>query len=709
MGHTLAASLVAMTVTSACSRAQVFPLPETPTAELAFAVLYGAGGRAIEAGPVVRRQSLYAGRYTIASPSSDLVPRVFFVELADLETSALDACAALPTKAQQLACRDLVGTCAGDPVACLHVKLAQESCEDRLTLPRSLPVVVYASNGGRAELVSDTEGLVDELVFCGPSIERGCPNLLPGYAVTEGGALSCTVPLVQLACTARVDLSACGLGRLEGTLAADGTLSGTFTDQGPCEIAALDASDAPLGPRTGAFAITCGDRRFVASPMELLFGEPRCPERGPPMFHDDSVRGRLNGLAPIRPEGWVARYVAVGAGSDDCTIRGCSLGGEACERNCGDSCNNFVDLFDCAGANATASCAPQTSNEACLERCIAACRSNEEGCTARAHGQTLTLSPPDDVERTTRTFDLDADGNDPAPSEARGLVVLGDRAAPTLAVTTLTSLRLYRPGALDELTPVIAPVRPGFSVAGITRLGDRSDALVAFGKSADGGRFAVYELVQPSETEVSLVAREGVQSSALPQLDDVAISGPTSSWIFGVALSAPLGVDGVERVAIATVDGSEPPPPIDLPGRPTAIAQLPDGAVAVAIEPTAERAGEVIVYTTAEDGVREAARLSIAGDLVVRAILADEVSCATEDRCRVYLGYEREGASREQGRALVGVLEYDRAAPASSRVLPTFVETGAEELSFLVLDPARNTLLAVASRRDRVQPITLVR
>ncbi|MCK6550341.1 hypothetical protein L6R52_31180 [Myxococcota bacterium] len=705
----VAASLVAMTVISACSRSQTFKLPETPSAELAFAVLYGAGDRAVEAGPVVRRQTLYAGRYTIASSSPDLVPRLFFVELDALEAAARDACAELPTKAQQLACADLVGTCAADPVACLSVKLSPETCEDRLTLPRSMPLEVYGSDGERLERVADTQGLTDDLVLCGPSIERGCPNLLPGYALTEGGALRCTVPLVQLACTAKLDLSACGLGRAEGTLAADGTFSGTFTERSSCVISALDAADAPLGARTASFAITCGGRRFVASPMELLFGEPSCPERGPPVFHDDGLRGRLTGLAPIRPDGWSPRYVAVGSGYDACALRGCSFGGEGCERGCADSCNVFVDLFDCAGANETAACAPQTSSEACLERCIDVCRANEEGCIGRSQGETLTLSSPDDIERITGAFDLDAAARDRPLDGARGLVVLGDRAAPAIVVATGDSLRTYAPEALDVLTQVVAPVRPGFSLAGITRLGDRGDAIVAFGQGTDGGRVAIYELLQLSETERSLVPRDVTFTSVLPQVDDVAIAGPASSWIFGVALDPPLGVEDVARVDVATVDGTEAPAPLELPGPPTAIAALSGGDLAVAIAPTATEAGRVLLFTPDVDRMREVAQLPIAGGLVVRAILADEASCATEARCRVYVGYEREDASRQQGPALVGVLEHDRTMPEASRVVPTFVETGAEELTFLVLDPARNTLLAVASRRDRVHPITMVR
>lgn len=701
-----------------CTKTRTFALPELGDVELVFAALYDAGGRVAAVGPVLTRPAVKSSGYALEGSSGELVARVFLLQDTALLAAAQSACAGLSSRSDQRACADLVESCRLQPAACLTVLPAEEQCGARLELPKEIELTVLESQpDGDLEAAEDPAAAKAALSFCGPVVLPSCPNVLPGYTITEGGTFRCAAPAKQAACAAELDLSDCGLGGLRATVDAAGALSGVAVP--PCSLAPIEASDEVLGSRDRAFALTCGSRRFVATPMELLFGEPGCARRGPPLFNEaQSERaeryaslgvgtGRITGVKSFQPAGWEARYLFSGTGHDTCAIGGCIRSGGGCNNECGQECSTFVTLPDCNGANAWDPCTGSDAVEECLARCRSACVTASDTCHEEAIGHALALSSPNRPEETASMVDLDAAAEpEEGPMRPAGLALLGERGVPRVAVASRRGVRVFEAQAADTLLELpTAERRFDVDVAGIAAVPGRPSELLVFGVGSSGG--ALLHLQLTGATDPVLVDSAPASSSNLPTIDAIATGGLQGTWVYAASLAPPLGTEGSGRIEVFTIDGSEPPPPVDLPGRPTAITSLPGGAALVALAPGGG-ARDALVILVPELGVaRQAAMLPVPGGLGVTAAHAEPSSCATRERCRVYLGYRQDGPSAGHGVALVGVLEYDRSDPAASRVLPTFVKTTAEDVSFLELDVSRNELLAVASSQNRITPIRL--
>ena len=114
-------SFVLLALASACHKTRTFSLPNRPTsASLAFVVLYD-GNALKDIGPVVPYQRIYAGSYSLENDGTGLDARLFFVDDADLQKRALEACLELPERIRQIACANRVGDCPADPASCLGV------------------------------------------------------------------------------------------------------------------------------------------------------------------------------------------------------------------------------------------------------------------------------------------------------------------------------------------------------------------------------------------------------------------------------------------------------------------------------------------------------------------------------------------------------------------------------------------------------------
>ena len=109
-------------------------------------------------------------------------------------------------------------------------------------------------------------------------------------------------------------------------------------------------------------------------------------------------------------------------------------------------------------------------------------------------------------------------------------------------------------------------------------------------------------------------------------------------------------------------------------------------------------------------GTNKVASFMLPRGLVPKVMLADPKRCENaSEKCLTYVGFELEGANRDNGRAVVGIVEHERGNPASAHLIPSFVQTASPELSLLEIDTERDVLYAVASAANRVTPIQLAR
>jgi hypothetical protein len=709
------ALLAAALLASACSKTKSFRLPSDPQGDLAFAVLYDAGDSIAAIGPVVRRQTLTQGHYTIDNKDGSLRPRLFFVALDKLKAAANAACATLQTRIEQITCAEEVKTCDTDPIACLSVLSAGTSCADRLTL-MGLPMNAYAStDSGSFEAIADPTALIAHLTLCGPVVKPTCPIRIPGFIVSEAGAFRCVAPSNQVACELSVDLGACGLGTASGTLSNDGSFGGSIDTSG-CALAPLSAGDVPSG--TPGFSIACGGRRFVAQYMDVLFGTAGCARRAPSIF--DSARavfagsrsGVITGLKAVTPSGWKTRYLVLGSGQDDCAIDGCSFQNMDCATYCNADCYMTPVLAACANAFDYAACVPGSNAvDDCYMRCVAACSapaSASVACSDDFSGHHLAVTATTAPESFLGVVDFGTALRSPLPATGHSaLALVGDPSAPLILAATKSAVRAYVPrirdGAVDPVT-ASATIAPAIA-SGVVAVAGRSDAAIVYGRTtgAEPKGFIARLSITAKSPSVSRTAT----IADLPSIDAADVGGPGNGWVFAISTTPPLGSAPSDQLDLWPIDPGPSTGPISLPGHPTALAALPGGAVAIGVS-KADGSAEIDVVTPSGGGFSAPIAFGTFKRLRVSAMTIDP-SCASGPTCRVYVGYEQAGDTAEAGNALVGIFDYNSTSPAMSRLVPSFVVTAAPELSLLEYDAATSEIVAVASALNRITKIAVVR
>jgi hypothetical protein len=686
-------------------------------AEVAFGVLYDAGDEISAIGPVVRRQNLTG--YTITSKDDALKARLFILPVAALEASADGSCAMLSSRVEQIACNDRVNSCKDDSVACLSVLRASESCGDRLTLPKSVALKAYSANDkGDFVPIADPAPLLAQLQLCGPTIKLSCPLRLPGFTVTEHGEFRCVAPSRQIECDLSIDLADCGLGAADGHIANDGTFDGKVGAAG-CAIAQpMPGEVASSG--TG-FAIACGGRRFVASYMEQLFGSAGCPRRGPAAYEEapanereiggSATRASITGLKVVKPTGWRPRYLVLGTGYDECAFNGCLNRGDCgmCDTEC-----TSVMLRDCRRENEWAACI--TDGDAasdCVDRCKRFCASGASDCTKQAFGHVLTITSTLAPERDAKRIYLHGvDATKMPITGHRGLLALGTSDHPSIVVAGEGALRLYTTSPSDEIveSPPALVMPPTFVAAGIAEVPGQGDQLVVFGRTTDNpskGALIPVEIV-PGQPPSLAMRGPAVPVVELPTIDDVAV---TSDGRLAVAasISSSIDVAPARMLAVRAIDGSAAPAPIGLGGRATALAALPGGGFAVAVD-LGMHLSEIDLYAGSGTGFGDAVKLPVIGRLRVSAMALETATCGDSSAlCRVFVGFEQDGDVSDVGNALVGLLEYHPGAPSMSRLVPSLIKTAAPELTTLEYDALAPGLIGAASTQNRITQIMLVR
>jgi hypothetical protein len=720
-------SIAAIVLLGACSRSRTYHLPEADSdPEIAFGVLYDGSNQVAEIGDVVRRQNLTG--YTIESKDGGLSPRLFIVSINGLESAANDACGTLSTRVDAIACRERVKSCGDDPVSCLVVLRAGESCDDRLPLPKGMPVKAFSPNDrGDFAPVSDPSSLLDGLQLCGPRTKLPCKNRLPGFVVTENGDFRCVAPSTQTECNLSIDLSDCGLGAAQGTVASDGAFSGSVGASG-CMVSAAMSSE--LGANESGFTIACGPRRFVATYMEVLFGFAGCPRRGPGAFEearaqtgvliDPETNGSIRGVKVVQPNGWRARYLILGTGIDDCASAGCNYMGGSCDTQCNDSCMGTSAAFtDCLNTNGWAQCTGRTSMDDCIMRCDAFCLAGGSisDCQRHTHGHLLavtsTLTPEtDSLSSPSPKSRVPLPGGVALPVTGhQGLAILGpDPSAPWIVVAGESGISLFTTAPNETLTqaPPTLVLPPGFLAAGVAPVPNQPEQFVIFGNTSASPSKGALILAHVTQTQgaVSLNMGATINLAELPSVDAVAFAS-TGGWVVAASISPTIDTGRPAMLATRSIDGSSAPSNVMLGGPATALASLPGGGFAVGVDLGATT--EIVLFGVSGGDFSQPVHVPVIGHLHVRAMVPEPTTCGSmASACRVFVGLEQQGGVEDVGNALVGLLEYDPSTPSMSRLFPSLIKTASPELTTLEYDAVDNGIVAASSTQNQITQIMLV-
>lgn len=694
-----------------CHKTKTFTLPDRPAkASVAFVALF-EGERAREVGPVVPYRRVYSGDYAVESGKTGLDARLFFVEEAALQAEARARCNDLTGAVEKVACRDRVSDCERDASSCLWVQLRGQGCGDRrLALSDALAMTEFRpDDSGNLKAAPEDSASREELELCGPSLAVSCPILLPGFVVTEDGLYRCTAPSRQRGCSLEVDLSVCGLGRATGDIAADGTFLPEVPIAG-CASEALGAGEAISGG--GGFAVQCESRRFVASNMMRLVGEKQCGRRGPTIYNnalvDNSGDGFVRGAKYARFPGWMPRLLFVGTGIDGCAERGCRLTNNCLE--CEPECRELITLPDCANANSWDPCTGVDVSMECEARCKASCDRQEPvlTCVSVLRGHGLSVAQIDQPEYAVKVTDLeDSTATIDSISALGALALVEHRGRSLVAVAGKKAVRLFAPAGPDDLQEIIPLTPPAldFDIAGMI---ERNGALAIFGRtSAAPSNAVVMPLTLSDENSPQIIYGAGVPLE-LPTADAAAVLGAGSSMVIA-SLDPPLG-NGPAAVDKVSVVSGENVSTLQLPGAPTALGSISGGAALAGVK---RSSGETTLEVLVADGAssaRIAASIAVIEGLIPKVMLSDPKTCQNDgDPCITYVGFELTGANRDNGRAVVGIVQHDRGNPASAKLIPSFIETVSPELTLLVIDTERDVLYAIASAANRVTPIQLAR
>jgi hypothetical protein len=632
----------------ACDRAVTFKLPDEPDQELAVALLYD-GETLIEIGEVQRTRTLYSGRYAIDSASRGLGARIVFADATELIDASRRACSALGSAVERAACDGLVDRCAADPAQCLSIARAAEGCGPRVAFGDTLPLAGFEAEAGR-EFSPISGEVLAGAVACGPIASPPCPLRLPGFTLTEAGKLTCIAPAEQLGCELNVDLSRCGFEDLRGTLSEDGSL---MVSSGSCTVEALGGAETIGGAEGNVFV--CGGRRLVASAMGRLFGELGCRRNGSGVYDSEPMfPGVISGVVELERAGWPRRHLMTGFGLDDCAVVGCQLRGSSCDL-CYDSCDQDFALMDCA-RNDWALCTELDAREECLSRCLDWCNRAEASC-GDAYGLVLTTHAPGAPELERVRIDLDL-GGDRAADGTQALATLDPD---LIAVASRDRLILVQAmPSTDELREQ-SELPASFEIAGV--LARPPDELFAFGTSGGVLRARATSILEAQPFE------------AIAGAGDFSAGAITDRWL--------VLVDSTRAYRVP-LDGGARPPPVELPGRPTAIASLGESVL------IATDASQLALLDLETGG---ATMLPLPEGIRIASLAADT------DNDRFFAGVEAVEAS---ARGLLGIIERDGFTPA-------LVETEESEVSLLFLDRVDSVLHAIARHRNVISPIRLIK
>ena len=683
-----------LTLAGGCDRVQHLTLPDpAPEAELAFGVLYD-GATAAVIGPVVRRQAVYAGRYSL-NGAGGLTPRLHFVRLADLTAAAQLACDRGAAARDRVLCRERIEACAEAPEACWSAARADEGCGPRLSVGAEVPVETFRLEDGRLTREAGEQAL--GVTLCGPPVVTGCPNRRAGYAVFEGGKLACIPEVRQLDCTITMDLSACGLPRLAATLDDAGRPTLGDGDRG-CVVGAPSSSSA--GPFGGPadFTLTCGGLTFDLFAQDTLLSEAGCERRGPGTYETEgSSTGRISGALAVEQAG-AARLLMTGGGRDDCATFGCGARGSSCSEACFDNCLTQVLAGPCA-RDSWASCAPLDESDTCQLRCQTFCaRPRDDNCYDETSGAVLTTSALDLPELDRFRADLDGDGT----TFARGHPTLAPLVGGWVAVATERRLYAYAAAGADAWTRQ-ATLDMDLELFGV--VAPAPDALAYFGVRGvvpEVRRVEVTRGANPSLTAVGVpVALTGLSGA-----DVAALGGPRGDWVFVAATQPRLTGPAPRHVQAAALEGDVALAPVELAGDVTALLGLPGGHALVAYARDGDLA-EVAVLQAGSAGVDAVHPLTLFAGVRVSALALDPVSCAgaAPSACRIFVALERSMAAQP---AQLGALVYDAADPAGLEVQAGLRPIGPQSVSLLVPSLDGRELWAISGGRNVLTPLRLL-
>jgi hypothetical protein len=676
-----------------CDKVEHLRLPDpTPEAELAFAVLYDGAEPAV-VGPVVRRQAVYAGRYSLAG-GGGLEPHLYFLRQADVTAAAEAACGAEAVAADRVLCLERVAACADTPEACWSAARTTEGCGARLPLGDQLPVETFRPEGDRLTRAPETTAAAVSL--CGPPAELACPNRRAGYAVFSEGKLACVPEVRQLDCALTLDLAACGLPRLEVALDEAGrpTLAG---DDLGCAVASAGGPSGPFGAPAD-FALVCAGQTFDLYAQDSLLAEAQCPRRGPGAYETEGRNtGRITGAMVLTQSG-ARRLVMAGGGDDDCAANGCSVRGSSCSEACFDLCLTQVAPGPCA-RDSWAACAPLDESDSCQLRCQQYCArpTDDDTCYADATGQTLTTSAPEQPEVDRFRADLDGDGTRLAAGQPTLAPLVGE----WLGVATRR--RLYAYGARDadgwdRKATLTTPAELGGVLA------PTPDSLAYFGR-----RDGVVEVARVEVTRGAAPTLTPDAPIALPALRGAelgALGGRRGDWLFVAATQVALSDPPPRQVQAAALESGVALPPVELPGEVTALLGLPGGDVLVAYLRDGD-AAEVAVLVPGAGQVDAVHPRPIFAGVRVSALALEPTTCggSAPAACRVFMALEPTGGAQS---ALLGALLYDAAAPASLKLQAGLRSVGLQSVSLLAPDPEGGQVFAVAGGRNTLVPMRLL-
>lgn len=711
-------ALLALTAAlGSCHKTRTFSLPDRPAkASVAFVVLYD-GERPHEVGPVVPYTRLYTGAYSVESGETGLDARLFFIEEERLAAEALERCEDVQDPVRRIACRDRVSDCMRDAPSCLLPKIRGEGCGDRLTLSSELPMTEFrADDGGDLDPVAPGDSSANDLELCGPSLEFACPILLPGFVVTEDDRYRCTALSRQRGCTLEVDLSSCGLGRATGEVGADGAFAPAMEIAG-CTSEALSESDRALG-NGGGFAVRCDQRVFVASYMERFFGDAQCARRGPTIYNNPladfggTPQGFIRGAKFVKFPLWTGRLLFDGTGIDGCAYNGCRHQGRCSD--CDQECFELIELPDCANANPWNECTGRDTVTECLDRCHDRCATTPTNCAALEEGHGLAISDVTEPEDALQKHELDGSTSMRTPVSGVGSLAVFSfsQSAQMVAVAGRQEVRLFNPQGADNLEPLatLVPDLGELQLAGIRDLPNRTGQLLVFGRTLTTGAALFVEVIGPQPAEAELVYGAPITLS-VPTADAAAVFGSSSELIALASLDPPLGESSpdVAQLAVLLSDGSGTRDSLRLEGKVTTLGSMAGGA---ALAGVVTDSGEVSlkVIVAGGSGAQLATSLPVPRGLIPKVVQADPELCASAgEACRTYVGFVLDGANRENGRAVVGIIEHQRNDAAGAVLLPSFIVTASPELNIIEIDTDNDVLYAIASAGNRVTPIELAR
>ena len=369
----------------------------------------------------------------------------------------------------------------------------------------------------------------------------------------------------------------------------------------------------------------------------------------------------IRGAKFVHFEGWQPRLLFDGTGIDECAFNGCFYTDDC--NQCDQACFEFVQLPDCANANAWDDCTGKSTTEECLSRCRATCAKKLaiDACIPQQIGHGLSIADVSEPEAIVSAIDLDAASRDAITwFGSLGLVEHGGELL--LASASRQHVDLYRATQFDQLTAITsAHAAVPFPIAGLIALSHGTAELLAFGRSQGEPISGIAQpLALTPESEPSLT--RGLDRYAADSIRGGRGRSGFSLPVLLGSLTPPLSADPNQSAQLAVLDETtlQNPNTLALGGRLVALGSALDGAALAGIDLGSGRA-QLLVITADSTRAHVAATLEVPPGMIPRALVADEKTCATEGQpCRIYVGFELAGANSDSGRALVGIVEFLR-------------------------------------------------